>query len=86
VVDGQIFNFSDDSRNTNWMIATAFARASGFTGTVEVDLSKGLAHSNKTVFVDYRKASRLLNWYPRHKPMLDEPDIYFQMWKAMNPS
>lgn len=40
-VDGQIFNFSDSSRNSNLTIATSYARATGFTGEILVDVSSG---------------------------------------------
>jgi len=82
-VDGQIFTFADDSRNTKMMVATAFARATGFGGPIEFDLTKIYEQSNKIVFVDYRKATRLLGWSPRHRPMLDEVHLYYRHWKAM---
>jgi len=81
VVDGQIFNFSDDSRNTNMAIATSFSKAAGYTGEIFLEESPRPA-LNKTVFVDSRKANRLLGWVPKHRLMLDEVDLYYQAWKV----
>jgi nucleoside-diphosphate-sugar epimerase len=97
VVAGQIFNFSDDSRNTNLQIAKAFAKAAGYTGNshstvttkifageVLVNENGGFPHSQKTVIVDSRKSTRLLGWTPDHLGLLDEADLYFQTWKNLN--
>jgi len=81
VVDGQIFNFSDDSRNSNFTIATAFSKAAAYNGTITTTEASG-AVFNKTVFVDYRKANRLLGWVPNHRPLLDEVQTYYDSWKA----
>jgi hypothetical protein len=42
----------------------------------------GLLRREKSVLVDYRKAQRMLGWTPRHRPMLDEVELYFSLWKA----
>jgi len=84
VIDKQRYNFVDDSRNTNGAIAAAFAREAGFKGqiTFDPDFAKNSPLLNKTVFVDYRKASRHLNWHPSHLNVLDEVPIYYQRWLA----
>lgn len=55
-----------------------------FAGEVEVNEKGGFPHSQKTVVVDYRKATRLLGWSPMHLPLLDEVDLYFQTWSNNN--
>jgi len=81
VVDGQIFNFADDSRNSNLTIATAYARVAGYTGQISTTETPYPVF-NRTVFVDYRKANRILGWVPNHRPLLDEVQLYFDSWKA----
>ena len=80
VVGGQIFNIVDDSRNSNLVIATRFAELAGFKG--EIKQQPGNAWSGKSTIVDYRKATRLIGWIPKHKNMLDEAETYYKAWKA----
>jgi len=81
IIDGQIFHFADDSRNSNMEIATAFSKVAGYSGTIEVEMKGVKEHNQKTVLVDYRKASRILGWQPRHLLLLDEVETYYQAWK-----
>jgi nucleoside-diphosphate-sugar epimerase len=87
---GEIFNASDRSRSTVLELATAAARAAGFTGEVRPipvpearktmgDFADALALNQH---VDARKAVRLLGWQPRHGGFRDEAAVYFQAWKA----
>jgi len=85
IVTGQIFNFADDSRYTNVQIAERFAKVAGYKGTIEVDEKLGREFSNKTVYVDCRKAQRLLSWRPRHKLLLDQAEVLYRSWLA-NPN
>jgi nucleoside-diphosphate-sugar epimerase len=82
VIGGEAFNFADDSRNTNLAIATAFAKEAGFTGDIEVNGPVAFVAGQKTVIVDYRKATRLLGWKPKHFPLLSEVPLYYRTWKA----
>jgi nucleoside-diphosphate-sugar epimerase len=87
---GEIFNASDRSRSTVLELATAAARAAGFTGEVR---PIPLPEARKTMgdfadalvlnqHIDARKAVRLLGWQPRHGGFRDEAAVYFQAWKA----
>jgi nucleoside-diphosphate-sugar epimerase len=87
---GEIFNASDRSRSTVLELATAAARAAGFTGEVR---PIPLAEARKTMgdfadalaldqHIDARKAVRLLGWQPRHGGFRDEAAVYFQTWQA----
>jgi len=82
VVSGQVFNFADSSRNSNYAIAKAFARVAGFTGEIESGGPIGWAQFGKTVIVGNEKTRRLLGWVPRHVPLLDEVEVYYNLWKA----
>jgi nucleoside-diphosphate-sugar epimerase len=84
-VGGQIFNFADGSRNPNLLIAQRFAQFAGYEGTVEVDEKLAREFSNKTVFVDSRKAQRMLGWRPKHKLLLDQVEVLYRTWLAKNP-
>jgi nucleoside-diphosphate-sugar epimerase len=87
---GEIFNASDRSRSTVLELATAAARAAGFTGEVR---PIPLAEARKTMgdfadalaldqHIDARKAVRLLGWQPRHGGFRDEAAVYFQTWQV----
>jgi len=84
-VGGQIFNFADGSRYTNFTIAQRFAQYAGYTGTVEVDEKLAREFSNKIVFVDSRKAQRMLGWQPKHKLLLDQVEVLYRTWLARHP-
>jgi len=81
VVGGQIFNIADDSRNTNRAIAIRFAQVAGYKGEIkEAPLANPFL--GKTSIVDYRKATRLVGWIPKHKPLLDDAETLYKSWKA----
>ena len=87
---GEIFNVTDRSRFTVLELATAAARAAGYTGEIR---PIPLAEARKTMgdfadalalsqHVDSGKAVRLLGWQPRHGGFLDEVDLFYRAWKA----
>jgi len=83
VVSGQIFNFSDSSRNTNLQLATAFAKEAGYKGEITINPNVAFGGFNqKTVIVDSSQARRLLGWVPRHKLLLDEIHLHFEQYMA----
>lgn len=79
---GHIFNIGDDNRTNQLEIAKAVAKAAGFTGPVVADDTNLWPPANKTCYVDWRKAARILNWYPRHIPPQDEMGLYYEVYKA----
>ncbi len=87
---GEIFNFADRSRSTLRDLATAAARAAGFTGQVQfMPLSvaakrMGLEAEaySLDVLVNADKAQRVLGWEPKHYLFIDEADTYFKAWQA----
>src|SRR5205809_2303410 len=87
---GEIFNVTDRSRFTVLELATAAARAAGYTGEIPL---LPLAEAKKTMgdfadalalnqHVDSGKAVRLLGWQPRHGGFLDDVDVLYRAWKA----
>src|SRR6266436_9156975 len=87
---GEIFNVTDRSRFTVLELATAAARAAGYTGEIR---PLPLAEARKTMgdfadalainqHVDSGKAVRLLGWQPRHGGFLDEVAVLYEAWKA----
>ena len=87
---GEIFNVTDRSRLTVLEMATAAARAAGYTGEIRPlpltearktlgDFADALALSQH---VDSGKAVRLLGWQPRHGGFLDEVEVFYRAWKA----
>ena len=87
---GEIFNVTDRSRFTMLELATAAARAAGYTGEIPL---LPLAEAKKTMgdfadalalnqHVDSGKAVRLLGWQPRHGGFLDDVDVLYRAWKA----
>jgi len=85
-IASQIFNFSDSSRNSNGAIAKAFTQFAGYKGEIKSipisDKNSFLAVSQKNVYVSSEKAKKVLGWEPKHLPMLDEIELYFQVWKT----
>ncbi len=87
---GEIFNFADHSRSTLRDVATAAARAAGFTGTVGfIPLSLAAKRMgldaeaySLDLLVNANKAHRLLGWEPTHYLFIDEVDTYFKAWRA----
>jgi len=85
VVSGQIFHFADDSRYSLLQIAETFGRVAGYKGDIVIaPTTNRMLRREKSVLVDYRKAQRILGWTPRHRPMLDEAELYFSHWKALH--
>jgi len=89
----EIFNVNDQSRFTVLELATAAARAAGYTAEIRTtplpearqtlgDFADALALSQH---VDARKAVRRLGWQPTHAGFLDEADVYYRAWKAYRP-
>lgn len=81
-VGGQVFNIADDARYSRWDIAQAYAAVVG--EDVKVVRGKALKSMNKSVLTDHKKASQLLNWNPRHLPLLDEVELNYRRWRAEN--
>ncbi|RUP06370.1 hypothetical protein BC936DRAFT_140349 [Jimgerdemannia flammicorona] len=85
-IGGQAFNFADSSRNTNLEIATAFARAAGYTGEIRTQAIKPddifEIVTQKTVICSGKKAEEVLGWKPRKKPMIEEVDVMWRRWQA----
>jgi nucleoside-diphosphate-sugar epimerase len=87
---GEIFNFADQSRSTLRDLATAAARAAGFTGQVEfmpLSLAAKRMGLNAEAYaldslVNAGKAHRLLGWEPKHYLFIDEVGTYFKAWQA----
>jgi len=83
IVQEQVFTITDDARFTRLQIAKAFASAVG--DDVKVVSGKELdGPSAKSCVADHKKATRLLGWYPRHLPVLDEVNVYYQAWLALH--
>lgn len=86
----EIFNFTDRSRYTILEMATAAARAAGYTGpitTMPVDEAKKTFGFFAECLmldqhVDSRKAVRMLGWQPRHGGFVDGVSAYYEAWKA----
>ncbi len=89
-VKAEIFNFADQSRSTLRDLATAAARAAGFTGQVQfMPLSLAAKRMGLDaeayaldLLVNADKAHRLLGWEPQHYLFIDEVDTYFKAWRA----
>ena len=89
-VKSEIFNFADQSRSTLRDLATAAARAAGFTGSVQfMPLSLAAKRMgldaeaySLDLLVNASKAHRLLGWEPRHYLFIDEAATYFKAWQA----
>jgi nucleoside-diphosphate-sugar epimerase len=89
-LSGEVFNLTDRSRSTIREMATAVARATGYTGEIQyIPLSEASQSMGKFAVclaldqhIDARKAVRLLGWQPKHGGFVDEVDTYFASWKA----
>lgn len=87
---GEIFNLSDNSRNTVTEMARAAARAAGYTGTIRyIPLEEAVKSMGPYAeclaldqHVDRSKALRLLYWIPRHQSFVDGIETYFASWNA----
>lgn len=89
-VRGEIFNIADPSRETVSDMVKAVATACNYAKPIAQisyedaleqmgAIAEGIAVNQH---VDARKATRLLNWQPRHSGFIDDVDIYYQTWKA----
>jgi nucleoside-diphosphate-sugar epimerase len=89
-LNGEIFNFTDQSRLTVGEMVTAVAKVTGYSGPIESILAEKAAQKmGDYVYclaldqhVDSSKARRLLGWHPRHLSFVDEVDLCFESWKA----
>jgi nucleoside-diphosphate-sugar epimerase len=89
-LSNEIFNLVDPSRATVEEMATAAARASGFSGEVGrisvAEASKTLGSFAECLaldqHVDAGKAARVLGWVPRHSGFVSEAETHFRSWKA----
>jgi nucleoside-diphosphate-sugar epimerase len=89
-LSGEVFDVADRSHATALEMASAAARAAGYTEVIRPvpvaearkalgGLADALALSQR---VDAGKAGRLLGWQPRHGGFLDEADVYYGAWRA----
>lgn len=87
---GEVFNFTDGSSCTVRDMVGAVTRATGYNGPIRF-VPAGEASYTLDGFaeclaldqlVDSGKASRLLEWQPKHRGFIDEVETYFQSWKA----
>ncbi|MEZ4763641.1 MAG: NAD-dependent epimerase/dehydratase family protein [Calditrichia bacterium] len=89
-VRGEIFNISDPSRETVSDMVKAVATACNYAKPIaQISYEDALEQMGAIAegiavdqHVDARKATRLLNWQPRHSGFIDDVDIYYQTWKA----
>jgi nucleoside-diphosphate-sugar epimerase len=89
-LSGEIFNFVDGSRATVQDMASAAARAAGYTGKIEwipvAQAAKTLGTFAECLALDQHveatKAARLLGWKVKHPGFLEDADVYFKSWKA----
>lgn len=87
---GQVFNLVDSSRSTVMQMAGAAAQAAGNTRPLEfIPLDKAAQEMGPLAealaldqVVDATKATRLLNWQPKHKGFIAGVDTYFNAWRA----
>jgi nucleoside-diphosphate-sugar epimerase len=86
----EVFNLVDPSRATVEEMASAAARAAGFSGGIG---RISVAEASKTLgsfaaclaldqHVDAEKAERLLGWRPKHLGFVPGAERYFLSWKA----
>jgi len=84
-VGGLVFNFSNQSEYTNRMIAERFAKFVNPKVVVQDDPSTDsiwppfLSSSR----VDSSRARNMLDWVPRHAPLLDEVEVHYATYKAI---
>jgi nucleoside-diphosphate-sugar epimerase len=84
-LDKEIFCLADDQQPLCFDVATAAARAAGFTGEVSVGPASLEAFTevfDQNEFITSAKARRVLGWVPRQPGILAHMDLYYQGWKA----
>jgi len=85
-----VLNVTDGTHYSVREMVEAAAQASGIEGNITSipfsaainrwgALAQGLAIDQK---VSHERATRLLNWHPRHLSFIDEVDLYWQSWKS----
>ncbi len=87
---GEVFNLTDNSRDTVGLMAAAAARAAGDDGKIQfVPLGEArhtLADFAECLALDQHadsgKAARLLGFRVKHHSFLAEVETFFQAWKA----
>jgi nucleoside-diphosphate-sugar epimerase len=89
-LSGEIFNVTDRSRHTVLEMATAAARAAGFTGEVRTtpvaEAARGMGPFAEALALDQHvsswKLARRLGWQPQHGGFVDGARLYYEAWKA----
>ena len=84
-LDKEIFCLADDQQPLCFDVATAAARAAGFTGEVGIGPASLEAFTevfDQNEFITSAKARRVLGWVPRQPGILAHMDLYYQGWKA----
>jgi len=87
---GEVFNAADRSRSSISENLKAVARAAGYTGEIEfIPVEKASQTLGDYAYclaldqhVNASKASRLLNWQPKHAGFVAEVDACFTSWNA----
>jgi nucleoside-diphosphate-sugar epimerase len=91
---GEIFNLADGSEATVSQMASAAARAAGFSGDIRwisvEEASRTMGNFAECLAIDQRidsgKAARLLGWTPKHRSFLEEVETCLASWKAAQES
>lgn len=81
----EIFCVADELRPDCLAVATAAARAAGFTGALEfgpAHMEDWSALFEQNQFITSAKARRVLGWEPRQAGVLAEIDQCYQGWRA----
>jgi nucleoside-diphosphate-sugar epimerase len=89
-LSGEVFNVTDRSRYTVGEMATAAARAAGFSGDLRyiplAEAAKAMGPFAEALAVDQHvsswKLARRLGWQPQHGGFVDGARTYYQAWKA----
>lgn len=84
-LDREIFCLADDQQPLCFDVATAAARAAGFTGEIGVGPASLEAFTemfDQNEFITSAKARRVLGWVPRQPGILAYMHLYYQGWKA----
>jgi nucleoside-diphosphate-sugar epimerase len=87
---GEVFNLTDGSEATVSQMASAAARAAGFSGEIRwisvAEASRTMGNFAECLAIDQRidsgKAARLLDWKPRHRGFVGDVEACFASWKA----
>ena len=88
---GEAFNFTDESHSTVREMVNAVAKVVGYSGQIDfIPAEKAAQSMGDYAFclaldqhVDSEKAVRLLGWQAKHANFVEEVDIFFNSWKAV---